>query len=89
MHKLFTFRTVVVAVVTWSSVCAINHPHRFSVAVTKALGRNLEAVVVDLEKTGRDCIQYLKEQVSRSALSSHWERNLTLDVVCALFSHIF
>ena len=32
-------------------------------AITKVLGRNMDAVVVDTEKTGKDCIQYIKEQV--------------------------
>ena len=32
-------------------------------AITKVLGRNIDAVVVDTEKTGKDCIQYIKEQV--------------------------
>ena len=38
-------------------------PFRYSVAVTKVIGKNMEAVVVDQEKTARDCIQFLKEQV--------------------------
>ena len=36
---------------------------RYHVAITKVLGRNIDAVVVDSEKTGKDCIQYIKEQV--------------------------
>ena len=36
---------------------------RYQVAITKVLGRNMDAVVVDTEKTGKDCIQYIKEQV--------------------------
>ncbi len=44
-------------------LCEPVHP-RYSVAVAKVLGKNLEGVVVDQEKTGRDCIQYLKEQVA-------------------------
>ena len=36
---------------------------RYQVAITKVLGRNIDAVVVDTEKTGKDCIQYIKEQV--------------------------
>ena len=35
----------------------------YSVAITKVLGRNMDAIVVDKEKTGKDCIQYIKEQV--------------------------
>ena len=36
-------------------------------AITKVLGRNIDAVVVDTEKTGKDCIQYIKEQVRARA----------------------
>lgn len=36
---------------------------RFNIAITKVLGKNMEAIVVDTEKTGRACIQYLKEQM--------------------------
>ncbi|CAG0917778.1 unnamed protein product [Notodromas monacha] len=36
---------------------------RYNIAVTKVLGRNMEAIVVDTEKTARQCIQYLKEQM--------------------------
>ncbi|XP_046433115.1 structural maintenance of chromosomes protein 1A [Neodiprion pinetum] len=35
---------------------------RFNVAITKVLGKYMEAIVVDTEKTARQCIQYLKEQ---------------------------
>eukprot|EP00794_Sanderia_malayensis_P007356 gene7356-8176_t len=35
---------------------------RYAVAITKVLGKNMDAVVVDTELTGRDCIQYNKEQ---------------------------
>ncbi|GBG59523.1 hypothetical protein CBR_g38546 [Chara braunii] len=35
---------------------------RYNLAVSIALGRNMDAIVVDDEKTARDCIQYLKEQ---------------------------
>ena len=38
---------------------------RYAVAITKVLGKNMEAIVVDNEKTGRDCIQYMKEQRSK------------------------
>lgn len=30
--------------------------------MTKVLGKNMDAIIVDSEKTGRDCIQYIKEQ---------------------------
>ena len=36
---------------------------RYAVAITKVLNKNMDAIVVDTEKTGRDCIQYMKEQV--------------------------
>ncbi|XP_076287137.1 structural maintenance of chromosomes protein 1A-like isoform X3 [Lasioglossum baleicum] len=35
---------------------------KYNVAITKVLGRYMEAIVVDTEKTARHCIQYLKEQ---------------------------
>ncbi|KAH7636839.1 structural maintenance of chromosomes 1 [Dermatophagoides farinae] len=36
---------------------------RYNIAVTKVMGKNMNAIVVDTEKTGRSCIQYLKEQM--------------------------
>lgn len=41
------------------------HPQhkKFNVAVTKVLGKYMEAIVVDTEKTARQCIQYLKENL--------------------------
>lgn len=36
---------------------------RYNIAVTKVMGKNMNAIVVDTEKTGRLCIQYLKEQM--------------------------
>ena len=36
---------------------------RYSLALTKVMGRNMDAIVVDNEKTAKDCIQYIKEQV--------------------------
>ena len=36
---------------------------KYNVAITKQLGRYMEAIVVDTESTGRQCIQYLKDQV--------------------------
>lgn len=41
---------------------------RYAVALTKVLGRNMEAIVVDTEKTGRECIQYMKEQMIQREL---------------------
>jgi len=38
---------------------------RYTLAITKVLGRNMDAIVVDTEKTGKDCIQYLREQVCK------------------------
>ncbi|CAH0546133.1 unnamed protein product [Brassicogethes aeneus] len=35
---------------------------RYNVAITKNLGKYMEAIVVDTEHTGRQCIKYLKEQ---------------------------
>lgn len=35
---------------------------KYQIAVTKVLGKNMDAIIVDSEKTGRDCIQYVKEQ---------------------------
>lgn len=36
---------------------------RYNVAITKVLGKYMEAIVVDTESTARQCIQYLKEQM--------------------------
>ncbi|XP_026271914.1 structural maintenance of chromosomes protein 1A [Frankliniella occidentalis] len=36
---------------------------KFNMAITKVLGKYMEAIVVDTEKTARQCIQYLKEQM--------------------------
>lgn len=36
---------------------------RFNVAITKVLGKYMEAIVVDTEHTARQCIKYLKEQM--------------------------
>jgi len=38
-------------------------------ALTKVMGRNMDAIVVDNEKTAKDCIQYIKEQV----MSREWK----------------
>lgn len=37
---------------------------KYQIAVTKVLGKNMDAIIVDSEKTARDCIQYMKEQRS-------------------------
>ncbi|UYV72660.1 SMC1B [Cordylochernes scorpioides] len=44
------------------NMCEPTHK-RYNVALTKVLGKNMEAIVVDTERTGRLCIQYLKEQM--------------------------
>merc|ERR1719411_841585 len=36
---------------------------KYNVAITKQLGRYMEAIVVDTEGTARQCIQYLKDQM--------------------------
>ena len=36
---------------------------KYNVAITKQLGRYMEAIVVDTEATTRQCIQYLKDQI--------------------------
>jgi structural maintenance of chromosome 1 len=36
---------------------------RYNMAITKVMGKNMNAIIVDTEKTGRQCIQYLKEQM--------------------------
>lgn len=42
-------------------MCQPTHK-RYNVAVTKVLGKYMEAIIVDTEKTARRCIQILKEQ---------------------------
>jgi len=44
---------------------------RYSLALTKVMGRNMDAIVVDNEKTAKDCIQYIKEQVRSFACEHH------------------
>lgn len=36
---------------------------KYKIAITKIMGKNLDAIVVDSEETARLCIQYLKEQM--------------------------
>jgi hypothetical protein len=38
---------------------------KYNVAITKQLGRYMEAIVVDTESTARQCIQYLKVRSTR------------------------
>lgn len=35
---------------------------RYNLALTIAMGKNMDAVIVDNEDTAKDCIKYLKEQ---------------------------
>ena len=35
---------------------------RYNVAITKVLGRNMDAIIVDTEKVARQCMGYMKEQ---------------------------
>lgn len=44
------------------NMCQPSHK-RYNVAITKVLGKYMEAIVVDTEHTGRQCIKYLKEQM--------------------------
>ncbi|KAL8609913.1 hypothetical protein ACOMHN_016388 [Nucella lapillus] len=41
--------------------CEPSHK-RYQVAITKVLGKYMDAIVCDTEKTAKDCIQYMKEQ---------------------------
>merc|ERR1712012_329486 len=36
---------------------------KYNVAITKQLGRYMEAIVVDTEQTAKECIRYLKDQM--------------------------
>ena len=45
---------------------------RYALAITKVLGKNMDAIVVDTEKTGKECIQYLREQVKLSFFLKKW-----------------
>lgn len=36
---------------------------RYNMAITKVMGKSMNAIIVDTERTGRQCIQYLKEQM--------------------------
>lgn len=44
------------------NMCEPTHK-RYNVAITKVLGKYMEAIIVDTEKTARRCIQILKEQM--------------------------
>ena len=51
--------------IMWFQSVYIDFFFRYTLAITRVLGRNMDAIVVDTEKTGKDCIQYLREQVGR------------------------
>ena len=42
-------------------LCEPSHK-KYQVAVTKVLGKYMDAIACDSEKTAKDCIQYMKEQ---------------------------
>ncbi|XP_055958338.1 structural maintenance of chromosomes protein 1A [Patella vulgata] len=42
-------------------LCEPSHK-KYQVAITKVLGKYMDAIVCDTEKTAKDCIQYMKEQ---------------------------
>jgi structural maintenance of chromosome 1 len=42
-------------------ICNPSH-RRYQLAVTKVLGKNMNAIIVDTDVTARECIQYMKEQ---------------------------
>ncbi len=44
------------------NMCQPTNKHH-NVAVTKVLGKYMEAIIVDIEKTARKCIQMLKDQM--------------------------
>lgn len=44
------------------NMCQPSHK-RYNVAITKVLGKYMEAIVVDTEQTAHQCIKYLKEQM--------------------------
>lgn len=41
---------------------------KYDIAISTVLGRNIDAIVVDTEKTARECIEYMREQ--RSGLAT-------------------
>ncbi|CAG9762638.1 unnamed protein product [Ceutorhynchus assimilis] len=43
-------------------MCQPTYSH-YNMAITKVLGKHMEAIVVDTERTARRCIQYLKDQM--------------------------
>ena len=49
----------------YDRIISMCHPihQRYNIAVTKILGKYMEAIVVDTGETARHCIQYLKEHM--------------------------
>ena len=46
-----------------TDLCRPNQ-RKFDVAIATVLGRNIDSIVVDTEKTAKDCIEYMREQRS-------------------------
>jgi len=44
------------------NMCKLTHK-RYNIGITRVMGKSMEAIIVDTEKTGRACIQYLKDQM--------------------------
>ena len=44
------------------NLCRPSHK-KYNIAITRVMGKSMEAIIVDTEKTGRLCIQYLKDQM--------------------------
>lgn len=44
------------------NMCKLTHK-RYNIGITRVMGKSMEAIIVDSEKTGRACIQYLKDQM--------------------------
>ncbi|CAL8092994.1 unnamed protein product [Orchesella dallaii] len=44
------------------NLCQPRH-NRYKIAISKVIGKEMEAIVVDSESTAKQCIQYLKEQM--------------------------
>ena len=42
-------------------LCEPSHK-KYQIAITKVLGKYMDAIACDTEKTAKDCIQYMKEQ---------------------------
>ena len=44
-----------------TELCKVSQ-RKYNLAVAVLMGKNIDSVVVDTERTAKDCIQYLKEQ---------------------------